>query len=513
MKYLLFLVLISISCCSPSPANAQGRVVINEYLPWPSNGCGVTSEFVELLNFGPGPVNIGCYILTEGDFSITIPANTILLPGQYYIIAGRDVIRSGCANTASAVNVNLNWNTCNCTSAPIPTTGDGLFTDGGTAGEQVILLDPNLKVVDALVRVLPAEPSSAITTSSIGGQCVSKTFDLDTMGIPYETIGESTGRGNTFARRLDGDCGWVKETQQSGGSTNNTSGDASDVEATLTITNATGCANSGSVSVYFSAADLSQVFPVTYNLGFDADNDNIFEFSDTYTTAIDSTNAVDIYNLRAGRYRIVLAPVNGCSYKAFDFSILPCGQLTLRNEFIQLTGDRTGKNVTLDWTAGDCTGIKNFKIERSFDGKSFGEIASVAPNSTVDLQRFSWSEQLPGASIAFYRIQVLQKNGLSWYSSIVPVQSTSALPEVISGGPNPFESNFRLTLVSETKQIISLLVTDVYGRMHWKRSYAVEKGLSQLHLDLHSLPKGLYLLRSANNLIDGNTFPLKIVKR
>ena len=61
----------------------QGKVVINEYMSWPSNGCGVTSEFIELLNYGPGPMNIGCYIITEGDYSITIPANTILQPGAF----------------------------------------------------------------------------------------------------------------------------------------------------------------------------------------------------------------------------------------------------------------------------------------------------------------------------------------------------------------------------------------------------------------------------------------------
>ena len=56
-----------------------GRVVINEMLPWPGNACGTTAEFVELYNMGPGPVNIGCYIISDGDFSITIPPGTILV--------------------------------------------------------------------------------------------------------------------------------------------------------------------------------------------------------------------------------------------------------------------------------------------------------------------------------------------------------------------------------------------------------------------------------------------------
>src|SRR5438270_8747676 len=134
-------------------------------MPWPANSCGTTAEFVELLNFGPGPVDIGCYVLTDGDFSITIPPHTIVQPGQFYVMAGQDVLPSPCGNIDSDVHASLNWNTCNCTSGTIPTTGDGLFTDGGMATEQVVLLNPNLKVVDAVVRALPGEPSSTITTA------------------------------------------------------------------------------------------------------------------------------------------------------------------------------------------------------------------------------------------------------------------------------------------------------------------------------------------------------------
>jgi len=62
---------------------SQGRVVINEYMPWTLNGCGATSEFVELLNFGPGPVDISCYILTDGDYSITIPQEPFCSPANF----------------------------------------------------------------------------------------------------------------------------------------------------------------------------------------------------------------------------------------------------------------------------------------------------------------------------------------------------------------------------------------------------------------------------------------------
>src|SRR5206468_161265 len=116
--------------------------------------------------------------------------------------------------------------------------GDGFFTDGGSANEQVVLLDPNLNLVDAVVRSLPAEPSSNITTSSLGGTITPKTFNLGLMNIPYEVLGMSTGRGNSFGRKLDGDCGWMKSPSQSAHATNNTNGAVSDVSYQFSIVNA-----------------------------------------------------------------------------------------------------------------------------------------------------------------------------------------------------------------------------------------------------------------------------------
>ena len=162
-----------------------GRVVINEMLPWPGNSCGVTAEFVELYNMGPGPVNIGCHILSDGDFSITIPPGTIIQPGQFFVLSGQNVIPAPCANVSQNIVANLNWNTCGCTNAPIPTTGDGFMTDGGFATEQMVLLSPGGVVIDAVARGVPAEVSSTILSNSMGGFCPPRRFNLDVMGVVY----------------------------------------------------------------------------------------------------------------------------------------------------------------------------------------------------------------------------------------------------------------------------------------------------------------------------------------
>ncbi|HSF46460.1 MAG TPA: lamin tail domain-containing protein, partial [Chitinophagaceae bacterium] len=97
-RVLILLIVLTLALPDRSQGQFFGRVMINEYMPWPGNACGTTSEFVELFNMGPGPVNIGCYVLTDGDFAVTIPPGTVIYPGDYYVIAGQSLLIAPCAN-------------------------------------------------------------------------------------------------------------------------------------------------------------------------------------------------------------------------------------------------------------------------------------------------------------------------------------------------------------------------------------------------------------------------------
>ena len=400
-------------------AFSQGRVVINEFMPWTSNTCGgPTAEFVELLNFGPGPMNIGCYILTDGDYSVTIPPNTIIQPGQFYVISGQNIIPAPCANINATVTADLNWNTCNCTSGAIPTTGDGFFTDGGNASEQVVLLSPALTVVDAVIRTLPVETSSLITTSSLGGQCTSQTFDLDLMAINYETIGESAGRGNSFARKLDGDCGWVKDPQQSAGGTNNTPSETSDVDYDFAVTNATNCSNNGSVEVIVNGSNASSLFPLNYTLAYDADNDFVFELTDVYTNGTDATpNTLTVSNLTTGHYRLTVGSTLGCNLQTFPFTIFQCGTVLTANPNTPTSPNNPNeprKVTDKIWpnpAKGQLNGQFNFENKGIFSYRIFnitGQLVATGEKTVVRGVNY-FSIPVEQLSPGIYQLQIIER--------------------------------------------------------------------------------------------------------
>jgi hypothetical protein len=473
----------------------QGRVVINEYMPWVGNGCGATSEFVELFNFGPGPVNIGCYILTDGDYSITIPPNTILEPGKFYLISGQDIISTGCANIDSAVHANLNWNTCNCTSAPIPQDGEGLFTDNGSGSEQIVLLGPNLEVVDAAVRnTSTLETSSLITTSSLSGGCGQKTFDLDLMNISYETIGESAGRSNSFARIIDGDCDWVKETSQSANATNNRQGESASASYELTIVNIRDCdITHGSISINVVTSNFTDIFPMNYILAYDADSNNVFTITDEYTYGTDNTSPrIEIGNLKAGKYRITLSTALGCNLKTLDFDILTCiAPLDLQVLSFKHLKTQQGRQ-SFEWTISEAETVHTMALEQSIDNRLF----STATEQTVDhnkqgIQTFKTT--IPASAHKYFRLRITLDNGSTVFSPTITTNTSVTIP-VSRLWPNPTKSS--ITIETGT-----LLPSSVNYKIYNLQNSQVDQG--SLHIDnyqysftlpVHRLPKGLYQL-------------------
>lgn len=398
----------------------------------------MNGEFVELMNFGPGPMDISCYVVTNGRYAVTIPPNTIIQPGEFYVIAGSNILPQSCGNVDSAVHVQLNWNTCNCINTPIPASGDGFFQDGGGANEKVVLLNPQLQIVDAVTRNSPPTPSDLITIPAVGN-CPSRTFDLDHMSINYEVLGMSTGVGNSFARTIDGDCQWVKDPPQSAHATNNRAGDVSAVEYSLSITGARDCGSGGSINIHVNivdgtVTDYNRMFPMNYAIAYDANNDGIFDLeNDTYTYGTDDTPpSIDIVGLPIGRYRIVVGSVLGCFLATFNVNILICED-PLRAQLLNFEKIKeTSKYYTFQWMLTNPELIKSIELETSNNGRTFKTQKVIPVNLISQTYKLEVSKE---QEISYYRLKITGTDGHSFYSPVINTNFVSEHPVLI--GPNP----------------------------------------------------------------------------
>ena len=178
-----------------------------------SNGCDGsctpnTGEWIELYNNCPFPWNIECYIISDGDFSITMPAGTTI-PGNGFIVIGS-------SNSDVAVDVNIG--TCGCTTGP--NSQVGILTN---SAEQLILYDNFGTIIDGIVWGGGQwDQQTSFTTNSIGN-CPNLTVPILSIFSQIQTVpGQASNDGFTLFRTCDGVNPWVSGTlPPSPGTSNN----------------------------------------------------------------------------------------------------------------------------------------------------------------------------------------------------------------------------------------------------------------------------------------------------
>ncbi|MBL0317234.1 MAG: gliding motility-associated C-terminal domain-containing protein [Flavobacteriales bacterium] len=191
LKFLFIAVLLAFSVDSISQCIVINEIMING--PGPNDGSGApyTEEWIELYNTCDTPVDIGCYVIADGDFTITIPASTIMAPHAYFVLGSQ----------SSGLTLDLNWAECGCANG----TGIGIFTNGN---EQVLLSDATGTISDALQWGNGQFPLNA--TSTVLGACSALNFNYTSNSGEFEILPDGGGNGCSMARACDGSLDWAE---------------------------------------------------------------------------------------------------------------------------------------------------------------------------------------------------------------------------------------------------------------------------------------------------------------
>ena len=154
-------------------------IVINEVMVNPTGADGTppnTSEWIELMNTCATPVDIGCMIIGDGDFSLTIPSGTTLQGGEVYTLS------SG----LNGLTPDLNWNTCGCSSSLVQT---GSLTD---ASEQLFLLDNSGNLISGVYWGTGSFPALVSSVAANGCSALTGITLIDDSGFESITITEGS---------------------------------------------------------------------------------------------------------------------------------------------------------------------------------------------------------------------------------------------------------------------------------------------------------------------------------
>ena len=164
-------------------SNAQ-CVLINEVMVNPSNACDGacepnTAEWIELYNTCNTAVDLSCFVLTDGDYSVTFPAGSSIAANGYFIIG----------SNGSGGTVDLNIGTCGCTAG----NTIGILSN---ADEQIILVNSAGVQQDAIYWGAGQFPINitSIALAACAPLNINKPNNAGFALVPTSTDGCSVGR-------------------------------------------------------------------------------------------------------------------------------------------------------------------------------------------------------------------------------------------------------------------------------------------------------------------------------
>jgi subtilisin-like proprotein convertase family protein len=271
-------------------SKTSAQVVINELMNNPSDACDgscmpSTSEWTELMNSGNVAVDISCYIMTDGDWSVTFPQGTILQPGQLFTI--------GSANSG-ITNLDLNIATCGCTSGMA--NNIGVFTNNN---EQLVLANPSGIVVHGVYwgnGQFVQTPS--FTTNDLFG-CGAVTVNLSIDDPAISQIVGSNSDGQSFSAQCDG------------------SGILSSGDATPTA----GLLNFSAQALVVNASIQNEICPNTGSIDLTPSGNGPYEYA--WQDALSGSTSGQVSGLTAGTWTVEIIDNGQCGYSEFiSFDVL-----------------------------------------------------------------------------------------------------------------------------------------------------------------------------------------------
>ena len=231
-------------------------------------------------------------------------------------------------------------------------------------------------------------------------------------------------------------------------------------------------------------------FPLDYILAWDIDLDGQYTFADVYTTGEDYTAPdMAISGLPMGQYRINIGPVQGCSYKTFDFTIGPCTVLPFTLE--SFTAVR-GQNTIFDAQLSGGDELTDIILQGSINGRDFFNITSLPFNKTATIQDLHY--EMANNEFVYFRLLMGTPDHHAKYSEVRKVSSLHSVNSYQLAG-NPVSDEIKIMATVTKKETLDIQVINGAGQVLSKRQQVIYNGENLVKIPAQALSKGIYFVK------------------
>lgn len=171
----------------------------------------------------------------------------------------------------------------------------------------------------------------------------------------------------------------------------------------------------------------------------------------------------------------------------------------------------TEKHHILEWVVTECSYISHFELERSIDDSRFEVIYTREINSYNCNGNYLYTiKDIPKGYQYTYRIKAYLSTALPLISETFTIFYQPEHTEITNFA---FENEvIRLSLISRQKNILTLSIVDILGKLHYKNTFETQAGKEDIQLSTNISTFGLYFIHLSdreNRLIYQTKYMLK----
>lgn len=182
---------------------------------------------------------------------------------------------------------------------------------------------------------------------------------------------------------------------------------------------------------------------------------------------------------------------------------------TLPLSLISFNASLQNKSVNLQWQTANEINTSYFTLQRSANGTIFSAVQKVAASGTsAAIKTYAATDLNPLGGTSYYRLQMVDKDGSTTYSSIVPVMLSTTDAAIIF--PNPVTANVRVLMQSEVSAKAVIQITDITGKILRFQNAVLYPGSNTIIVAANGLSKGIYVLKIIEG---GRVQTIKFIKQ
>ncbi len=180
-------------------------------------------------------------------------------------------------------------------------------------------------------------------------------------------------------------------------------------------------------------------------------------------------------------------------------------------DLISFTAENKTTSVLLTWEAEKEINLQSYVVERSTDGTNFIATGTVtAAGSTIPVTyRYNDNLSAINASVLYYRLRIVDKDGKFKYSVILTVRLDNTSSRSMSVTPNPATDKVSVKISSDVANNTVLRIINAYGATVYQQKLSLVKGDNYFFINnLAAHSSGVYTVQT---MVHGQIMVQKII--